>query len=55
MGFGMFKVSYISKNKQGYLIDKDKDFKSLKSAFKYMKSLKANSKAVGQPILERVS
>lgn len=51
----MFKVSYISKNKQGYLIDKNKNFNSLKTAFLYMQKLKSQSKAVGQPILERVS
>lgn len=51
----MFKVTYTAKNKQGYLIDKNKDFKSLKEAFVYMKKIKAQSKTIGQPILERVS
>lgn len=51
----MFKVSYITKNKQGYLIDKNKKFKSLTEAYDYMVILKAQSKAVGKPILEKVS
>lgn len=51
----MFKVTYIAKDKQGYLIDKNKKFKSLKEAYDYMVILKAQSKSIGQPILEKVS
>lgn len=51
----MYKVTYIAKNKKGYLIDKNKDFHSLKEAFIYMKKIKSQAKAIGQPILERVS
>lgn len=50
----MFKVSHTEKNKQGYLIDKKKEFKELQDAFRYMKILKIKSKAIGLPVLERV-
>lgn len=50
----MFKVSHIEKDKNGYLVDKKKEFKELQDAFKYMKILKIKSKAVGYPVLERV-
>jgi endo-1,4-beta-D-glucanase Y len=53
--FAMFKVTYIAKDKKGYLIDKNKNFKSLKEAYGYMVILKAQSKSIGQPVLEKVS
>jgi hypothetical protein len=51
----MFLVSYTAKNKQGYLIDKNKSFKELIKAYKYMHKLKKDGKIVGQAVLERVS
>jgi hypothetical protein len=50
----MFKVSYSLKNKQGYVIDKNKNFSDLKEAFSYMSFLRKKSTTLGLPIVETI-
>ena len=49
----MFKVSYIIKNENGYLVDKSKNFDMLQEAFKFVRELNSSSKLVGKPTIER--
>ena len=48
----MFKVSYTTKNKNGYVIESHKNFKILKDAYDFMRTLPNKMVIIGLPILE---
>lgn len=49
----MFKVTYTERNEKGYLIDMSKNFDMLQEAFVFIREIRANSRLVGKPIIER--